>query len=85
MKFPLVPGLYRVLALVLFIIGRDLPVIHHPTYQFYMSSLINRLAQLSEDVLLSAVQVKRNFYFLLFSFINLKNRCRLFYQVLRGW
>jgi hypothetical protein len=56
------------LALVLSIIGQDLPVIHHPTYELYMSSLINRLAQLSDDVLVSAVQVKAKFLFLIVFF-----------------
>lgn len=60
-KFPLVPGLYRILASVLLVIGADLPIVHHPHYQYYMSSLINRLAQLSNDVLVSAIQVKKSY------------------------
>ena len=57
-KFPLVPGLYRLTATVLQIIGEDLPTIHHPTYQHYISGLIDRLAQLSDDLLVCAVQVR---------------------------
>ncbi|KAI9558578.1 hypothetical protein GHT06_015366 [Daphnia sinensis] len=55
-KFSLIPGLYRILATLLPIIGHVLPVVQHPRYQSYMTSLINRLAQLSDDVLVSAVQ-----------------------------
>uniref|UniRef100_A0A0P6IJU2 non-specific serine/threonine protein kinase n=1 Tax=Daphnia magna TaxID=35525 RepID=A0A0P6IJU2_9CRUS len=56
MKFPLIPGLYRILATLLSIIGQVLPIVQHPRYQSYMTSLINRLSQLSDDVLVSAVQ-----------------------------
>lgn len=56
-KFPFVPGLYRLVATVLHIIGEDLPTVHHPAYQIYISSLIHLIAQFSDDVLVSAVQV----------------------------
>lgn len=68
MKFPLIPGLYRILATLLSIIGQVLPIVQHPRYQSYMTSLINRLSQLSDDVLVSAVQVEIFLYVFIFMY-----------------
>ena len=57
MRYPFVPGLYRLVALVLKIGGTDLVATSRAKYQFYISSIIARLPQFSDDLAVSAVQV----------------------------
>lgn len=86
--YPSVPSLYRLVGSVLSVMGEDLPEFHRQLYQFYISSLIDRLPQLADNILVSAVLVSiftstaQSNVFIRF---NPSNSCRPSYRVLRGW
>ena len=56
-RFPLVAGFYHLVSLLLKIYGNDLAESSRSKYHFYISSVIDRLAQLSDDLLSAAVEV----------------------------
>ena len=57
MNLPFVPGLYTVMSTTFHIIGEHIALKDRPLYELYMSSVIRRLPQLPDDLLVSAVQV----------------------------
>lgn len=83
--YPLVPDLYRLVGSVLSVMGEDLPEFHRQYYQFYISSLIDRLPHLADNILVSAVHVSILTSTVQLNVFNLSYSFRQSYRVQRGW
>jgi len=57
LKLPNIPGFYKLVALVLKLFGETLTDDQQPIYEDYVNFVIGRLAQLSDELLISAVKV----------------------------
>lgn len=57
LKLHRAPGFYRLSGVILQLAGESLPEDHHETFRHYVAIVIGRLAQLSDDLLVSAVKV----------------------------
>lgn len=58
LQYPHVLGFYRLLALVLQVVDDKMPSSDQDSYKEFIKKLIGRLPQLSNESLMSSVQVK---------------------------
>lgn len=67
-KYPMVPGFYRLVSIVLRIVGEEMPEKYRPLYISYSAILIEQLASFGEDLLAATVQVSFDlFHFVFYS------------------